>query len=425
MEIARVLRCWASSSRSSFRSRFPPGRARARARSARPPCRMRPAARAVSRPWTLRRPRVTLVAGQGEMPRDLLGVADYLREGTVGLPAAAAWRRGVHGRREERMRELDPPVGPTRTRPASSAGASACASTRLRSGRAAPTRAVVRRGFAQAATGRGLRRASGGFREPAAPTALDVRGRAAARSRARTAGFRPRPVRSGRASGAETSARVSRATTRCSAATERGPSSSRRRRSPRRCGRVAPPNRSGARNRPDRLVCQSPDRELGRAGRRRVEPLEVVDREHDLPIGGQPADQRQQRRPDRRRSGGRSASTRRRATSSARRCGPGRTATRPGATGEQIGESGEGEPRLRLGRSCLQHDRAPVLGLPDRLVPDVVLPIPGSPRIASARGHGRALPGTPPPPRSRTRARQPATSRERSPGSAGLGTPSA
>ncbi len=36
---------------------------------------------------------VPVFAGQGEMARDLLGVADYLCKRTVDLPAAVAWRR--------------------------------------------------------------------------------------------------------------------------------------------------------------------------------------------------------------------------------------------------------------------------------------------------------------------------------------------
>ena len=77
-----------------------------------------PAARPVSRTLDdVGDPGVPVFAGQGEMARDLLGVADYLCKRTVDLPAAAAWRRGVHRGGEERVHELDPPVGPDADEP--------------------------------------------------------------------------------------------------------------------------------------------------------------------------------------------------------------------------------------------------------------------------------------------------------------------
>ena len=44
-------------------------------------------------------------------------------------------------------------------------------------------------------------------------------------------------------------------------------------------------------NQPNRHVGQPPDRKGDRSARRRIEPLDVVDREHDLSIGGQPANE--------------------------------------------------------------------------------------------------------------------------------------
>jgi hypothetical protein len=43
---------------------------------------------------------VTPVAGEGEMPGDLLGVRRHLREVEVGFTTAAQRRRGIHGGRE-------------------------------------------------------------------------------------------------------------------------------------------------------------------------------------------------------------------------------------------------------------------------------------------------------------------------------------
>ena len=77
-----------------------------------------PAARPVSRTLDdVGNPGVPVFAGQGEMARDLLGVADYLCKRTVDLPATAAWRRRIHRGSEERVHELDPPVGPDADEP--------------------------------------------------------------------------------------------------------------------------------------------------------------------------------------------------------------------------------------------------------------------------------------------------------------------
>ena len=77
-----------------------------------------PAARPVSRTLDdVGDPGVPVFAGQGEMARDLLGVADYLCKRTVDLPATVAWRRRIHRGSEERVHELDPPVGPDADEP--------------------------------------------------------------------------------------------------------------------------------------------------------------------------------------------------------------------------------------------------------------------------------------------------------------------
>ena len=333
------------------------------------------AARAASR--ILRRCRATPASrpsqARARWRRDLLGIADYLGKRTVDLPAAARVaptsrrrkrRADARTRSAGRPRSGRAPLPPPRRAPR--------ASTRLRSGRASADARSSASRVPRAAIGRGLRPASGGCREPAAP---DCPGRPPVEQ--------PRDLErvqrvAGRRLGDphERRARERPAESLGNDAVERG-DRERPELEPAQAfpshdvGRVDPPNRSGARESPGPARLSVAGSRTRSRRRRRVEPLEVVDREHDVPSAASARSSERRAVPTRRRSGGRSASTRRRATSSARRCGSGKHRDALGRDRrQQIGESGEGEPRLRLGRSCDQHDRAPVARLPDSLVPE-------------------------------------------------------
>jgi hypothetical protein len=135
--------------------------------------------------------------------------------------------------------------------------------------------------------------------------------------------------------------------------------------------------------RPDRLVRQPPERELDRSRRRRVEPLDVVDREHDLPGRGQLAEEREHRRSDQaplRGTVGLDAEQRdvERVALRARKGGQRLLGDRR----HEVGEPGEREPRLRLCRARHEHRGAAPARPPNGLGPERRL---ADPRLADDR----------------------------------------
>ena len=147
--------------------------------------------------------------------------------------------------------------------------------------------------------------------------------------------------------------------------------------------------RADGEDRPHPLGGQAPQRELERRRRRTIEPVEVVDGDDDGPLVGELPDEREEGgpqhpgswRPPRLRSQQRhlerlALHVRNRRVELLRQAR------------QQIGEPGEREPRLGLGRPRCQHRRAPGARTRDRLVPDRGLADPG---LADDREDGVAI----------------------------------
>ena len=278
-------------------------------------------------------------------------------------------RRGVHGRGEERMDELDAPVGDDPDEPGLFGRGEGSARRPVRS-RAGPARrpAGARSRASRAGSGPGRRRAPGGSREPAAVAspvvpAVEEPGDLERVQRVAARGLCDPDERRR----AETSGPGSSARTRCSAATESGPSSSRCNRSLGRCARAALPapsatetivrtgssasrrtanrppprraDRASGRRRPPR---RSPGREPARAAARAARFRPAV-----APAAGRP----------------RRAAARRRAHGAA---GPGSAANRAGATAasRSVSPANESLASDSAGRARRTRPLAPAPGEP-------------------------------------------------------------
>jgi hypothetical protein len=130
---------------------------------------------------------------------------------------------------------------------------------------------------------------------------------------------------------------------------------------------------------PNRLVGESPDRELDRRGRRPVEPVDVVDGEHDRSLGGQCTQDGEDGRPDQPPTG-RARRLRLEKDDVDRLALRGRQGGHQARRNrrEDVRESCERELRLGLGRSGHEHrgigfPRPEHSVLPDRRLPDAGL----------------------------------------------------
>ena len=265
---------------------------------------------------------VRTVAGQGEVAGSLLRIGHRVRQRAMRLAPAAERRRRVDRRGEERMGELDPPVGadpheprllgrergPGRRRgpgPAAPARPPAGAPLRVLAGvdrtrfatsvlRSSGTGSVSdsRRPLVPSRS-RAISSAYSGFPADACAMRTSVgRGNVRPSSRRRCDGARRATAGRARAAQALLASDVAQAASICL--------------------------RPQGDDQRDGLVGQTPERELERRRRRRIEPLDVVDGDHDLAVGREHA-QRARAGPCRRsrRSGGRVVSARSSATSSA------------------------------------------------------------------------------------------------------------
>ena len=142
---------------------------------------------------------------------------------------------------------------------------------------------------------------------------------------------------------------------------------------------------------PHRAAGEPPGGEGEGRSRGRVQPVRVVDREHDPPVVGQRAEQRQQRRPDQAPLGRPLARglqhrdlervpLRRRQVFEETRV----------ELGQQVGQPGEREGRLRLGRAGREDERVELARQPDGGFPDSGL---ADSRLPDDRERGLAFVG--------------------------------
>ena len=203
---------------------------------------------------------------------------------------------------------------------------------------------------------------------------------------------------------------VRSAITRCSDATESGPSSSRR---TSRSSPAVPSQERSASDRSETITSHRAAREPPRCegegrGGGRVEPVRVVDREHDRPFGRERAEQRQQRRsrPAAARPAARSPSGST-ATSSACRCGGGRSSKLPGSSSasRSVRPANESVASDSAGRAA-RTQRAELAAPAERPLPRRRSCRSRARRRSRARPRLRTPRGTPRPRKARARARR-------------------